>query len=93
MGKNSNYAYGEADFLAGYPSERLSIGSEMCMADFLSLSVKNEHERKKKKSKSNGIKSDPHGIRPKTKTLKFAHVYTCPSRGLPSGGFPSFLSR
>ena len=33
------------------------------MADFLSLSVKNDHERKKK-SKSNRIKSDPHWKRP-----------------------------
>ena len=62
-GQNSNCAYGEADFWAGYLSERRWIGSEKCMANFLSFSVKNEHERKKK-SKSNGIKSDPHWKRP-----------------------------
>ena len=46
LGKNSNYAYGEADFWAGYLSERLDW-SVKCTADILSLSVKNEHERKK----------------------------------------------
>ena len=46
VGKNSNYACGEADVWAGYLSERLWIGSEKCEAGFLSLSVKNEHERK-----------------------------------------------
>ena len=63
MGKNSNYAYGEAAFWAGYLSQRLWIGSEKFMANFLCLSVENEHARKKK-SKSNGIKSDPHRKRP-----------------------------
>ena len=45
--KESNYAYGEADFWAGYLSERLWVGFEECVADFLSLSAKNEHERNK----------------------------------------------
>ena len=48
-GQKSNFAYGEADFWAGYLTERLWIGSVERMADFLNLSVKNERGRKKVK--------------------------------------------
>ena len=40
------------------------------MADFLSLLVKNEHERKKQ-SKSNRIKSDPRRNQPQEKKVAF----------------------
>ena len=55
----------KSGFWAGYLSKRLWISSEKCMADFLSLSVKNMNA--KRKSKSNGIKSDPHRKPPNTK--------------------------
>ena len=41
VGKTSNCAYGEVDFLAGYFSERLWIGSAKFVADCLSLLLRN----------------------------------------------------
>ena len=46
-GKNSNYASGEPDFLAGYPSGRLWTHSEKRMADSLGLSAKTYVNHKK----------------------------------------------
>ena len=62
LGKNSNYAYGEADFWAGYLSERLDWFREVYR--WYPQFIGQKRTWTQKNPRSNGAKSDPHRKRP-----------------------------